>query len=74
VVVDRIDAEADDFRVAFNEFGLEARDTAEFGCADGREILGMRKQHGQAVADLFVETNRALGRCGGEVRRNGVDA
>ncbi len=60
--------------VALLEFRLEPGHVAEFGGADRREILRVRKQDGPAVADPFVEIDRALGGFGREIRRFVVDA
>ena len=74
VVVDRVDAQADDLGVALGEFRLQPRHVAELGGADRREILGMREQDRPAVADPVVKVDLALGRFGSEVRRFGIDS
>ena len=74
MVGDGIDAQADDLRVALGEFRLQALPCAEFGGADGREVLGVRKQDGPAVADPFVKVNCALRGFGGEIGGSVVDA
>ena len=74
VVFDLVDAEADDLAVSGGELVADAGDVAEFGRADGREVLGVREEHSPAVAEPFVERDRALARLGGEVRSGVVDA
>jgi hypothetical protein len=73
VVLDRIDGKADHLDAAFLEFGLQRRHAAELGGADRREILGMREKHAPAVAQPFVETDRAFGSVRLEIRRIVVD-
>jgi hypothetical protein len=67
VIAHRVDAQADDLRVALVELGLELRHVAELGRADRREILRMRKQDRPAVADPFVKADAALRRLRGEI-------
>ena len=58
VFLDRIDAEADDFRVALVELGLEPGHVAQLGGADRREVLGVREQHAPRLAEPFVKADR----------------
>ena len=71
---DGVDGEADDLGAALGELLLEAGDGAEFGGADGREVLGVGEENGPAVADPFVEVDGPLGGFGGEIGGNIVDA
>ena len=73
VVVDRIDAEADDLDAALVEFGLQRRHAPEFGGADRREILGVREKHAPAVAEPFVKADFSFGGVRLEIRRGVVD-
>ena len=70
----RVHAQADDLAVALFEFRLQSRHVAEFGGADRGKIFGMRKQHGPAVADPLVESDRALRGFGGEIGCCVIDA
>src|SRR5262245_7327633 len=67
MAVHGIDAQADDLDPALVELGLDPCHVAEFGGADGREVLGMREQHGPGIADPVVKADAALGRIGLEV-------
>src|SRR5436305_14627623 len=60
--VDWIDRQAHDLDPALVEFGLEPRDGAKFGGADGREILWVREQHDPVVAGPSIEGQRSDGR------------
>jgi hypothetical protein len=62
MIVDRIDAKADDLAVALLELRLELSHVAELGRADRREVLGMGEQHAPRVAHPFVEADQAFGR------------
>ena len=62
VVLDRIDAQADDLRVALVELGLEPGHVAQLGRADRREVLGVREQHAPRPAEPLVKADAALGR------------
>jgi hypothetical protein len=74
MLLDRIDAQADQLGVAAGELRFDLGHVAEFGRADRREILRMREEDGPAVADPLVEIDRPLRRFGGEVRGDIVDA
>ena len=50
VIINRINRQADDLYVAFGEFMFKPGQRTKLGCADGREILGMGKQHPPAAA------------------------
>jgi hypothetical protein len=63
-----IHGEPDGLDPALVELGLEAGHIPELGRAHGREVLGMREEHGPAVADPVVEVDRALRAFGREVR------
>ena len=68
VLVDGIDAEADDLDVPLVELGFQLRHVAELGRADGGEILRMREEHCPGVADPFVKADASLRRVGFEIR------
>jgi hypothetical protein len=68
VAIHRIDAQPDDPHAALVELGLDARHVAQLGGADGREILGVRKQHRPGGADPVMETDMAFGRLSFEIR------
>jgi hypothetical protein len=74
VVVDGVYAEADDLGSACGELGLQAGHGAEFGGADGGEVLRVGEEDGPVVADPLVEVDGAVGGCGGEVWCFVVDA
>ena len=74
VVIHRVNAQADNFAVAFFEFRLQLRHVAQFGSANRREILGVGKQYGPAIAYPFMEINAALGGGGGEIGRFIIDS
>jgi hypothetical protein len=67
VVVDGVRAEADHFRVASVEFRFQTGHVAQLRRADGREVLGMRKQNRPFLADPFVKLDGTVGGVGGEV-------
>ena len=69
MVLDRVDADADDLDAALVELGLDPGHVAELGGADRGEVLGVREQHRPAVADPLVEADAALGGVGLEVGR-----
>jgi hypothetical protein len=60
VLLDRIHAQPDQLGIALGELRFDPGHVAEFGGADGREILGVREQDGPAVADPFV---KSIGPC-----------
>src|SRR5215472_15535327 len=68
VVVGRVDRQAHDLDVSQSEGGLDVRHVAEFGGADGREVLRMGEQHRPGVPDPVVKPDRPLGRLRLEVR------
>ena len=74
VAVDRVDAQADELRVALRELGLDFGHVPELRRAHRREILRMGKQNRPAVADPLVEVDGALGGLRLEIRRGVVDA
>ena len=74
VTGNRIDAEADNFRVALGKLRLKARHVAEFGRAYRGEILGVRKQDRPAISNPFMKVNLALRGFRGEVWSFGIDA
>jgi hypothetical protein len=74
VVVDRIDAQADDLAVALGELRLQPGHVAELGRAHGGEVLRVREQDGPGVPDPLVEVDPALRRLRREVRRLVSDA
>ena len=74
MVLDRVDADAQDLHAALVELRLDPGHVAELGGADRGEVLGVREQHRPAVADPLVELDPALGRVGLEVRGGIVDA
>jgi len=61
VLVDGVDGQADDLDAALVEFRLDLGHVAEFGGADRREVLRMRKQHHPVVANPIVEADLAFG-------------
>ena len=61
-------------RVALGEFGLQTGHVAEFGGADGREVLGMGEQNRPAVADPLVEIDCALRGLDCEIGSFGIDS
>src|SRR5882762_1853882 len=65
----RIDAEDQDLRVAFRELVLEPGHVAEFGRANRREILRVRKKNRPAIADPFMKADWSLCRFRREIRR-----
>ena len=73
VVVDRIDAEADDLDVALVELGLDLGHVAEFGRADRREVLRVREEHAPGIADPVVEADAPFRGLGLEIRRDVAD-
>src|SRR5215217_1141235 len=60
VRIGRIDAESNHFNAALFEVRLTARDVSELGRADRSEILWVREQNRPAIANPFVEANRAF--------------
>jgi hypothetical protein len=74
VAVDGVDGEADDLCAALRELLFEACDGAEFGGADGGEVLGVREENGPAVSDPIMEVDCALCSVGGEIGSNIVYA
>ena len=70
---DGIDRDTDDLHTALFEFRLQAAHGAEFGGADRRKILRMRKQDRPAIANPVVKAYRTMGGLGGEVGRYIVD-
>jgi hypothetical protein len=67
MILDRVDADADDLDAALVELGLDPGHVAELGGADRGEILGVREHHRPAVAHPVVEADPALGGVGLEV-------
>jgi hypothetical protein len=74
VIRNGIDAEANDLGVALLEFRGETGHIAQLRGAHGSEVLGMREQDGPAVANPFVEVNRAASCFRGEIGGSVVDA
>ena len=58
VIVDRVDRQPDDLRVALVELGLDLGEVAKLGGAHRREVLRMREQDRPLVADPVVEVDR----------------
>ena len=69
MVLDRVDADAQDLDAALVELRLDPGHVAELGGADRGEVLGMREQHRPAVAEPLVEVDATLGGIGLEIRR-----
>jgi hypothetical protein len=67
VAVDGVRGEADELRATLGELGLELREGAELGGADGSVVLRMREEDHPLVADELVEVDWALGGLGLEV-------
>lgn len=74
VRVDGVCGEADKFGVALCEFGFEAGEGAEFGCADGGVVFGVGEEDDPGVADEGVEVDGAGGCFGLEVGGGGAEA
>ena len=74
VAAHRVHAQPDDLAIALLEFRLQPGHVAQFGGAHRRKVLGMREQDGPAVADPFVEVDRALRSFGREIGSFVVDA
>jgi len=74
VVLDGIDREADDLGSALGELAFEAGHGAEFGGADGGEVLGVGEEDGPVVADPLVELDGAVGGVGRKVGGFVVDS
>src|ERR1700687_1739309 len=68
VVVHRIDAQADDFGLAFVELRLEPRHVAELGRAYRGEVLRARAEHRPRVAHPLVKMDTTLGGLSLEIR------
>jgi hypothetical protein len=68
VIVDRVDAEADDLHVALVELALQLGDRTQFRRAHGREIARMRKEHGPFPLLPRVEVEAPFGCLRREVR------
>ena len=73
MVLDAIYGHADHFGAALCPFIGELRNGAEFGGADRREILGMRKQDRPFIADPVMQGKCTLVGLDGEVRDLVVD-
>src|SRR6516165_10026001 len=73
MIVDGIDAQADDLDIALVKFGFDSRHVTELRRAYRREVLGMRKQHCPGIADPVMETDAALGRFRFKIRSDVVD-
>ena len=71
---DRVGGQADQFDAALGEFGLEAREGAEFGGAYGRVVFGVGEEDDPVVADEVVEVDGAGGGVGLEVGRDRAEA
>lgn len=74
VRVDGVGAQADQLDVALGEFGLEFREGAQLGGADGGVIFRVREENDPGVADEFVEVNGAVGGVCLKVGRGGAEA
>lgn len=68
VAVDGVCGESDELCAALGELGLELRECAQLGGADGCVVLRMREEDHPLVADELVEVDGALGGLGLEVR------
>src|SRR5262249_34089778 len=66
VILDAVDAQADDLHVALLELGLEARHRTQLRRADRGEVLGVREQDGPLVPHPVVKAELAFGGLGGE--------
>jgi hypothetical protein len=67
VIGHRINAQTDDLAVPLGELRLETRHVAQFGGANRREILWMRKQNGPPVANPFMKVDGPLRRLGSKI-------
>src|SRR5690606_24134490 len=74
MILDGIDRDADDLDTAFPELILDTRHGTELGRANGREVFGVAEEDGPAIADPFMEMDRAMCRLGGEIRCGVIDA
>ena len=74
VRVDGVGAQTDQLDVALCEFGLEFREGAQLGRADGGVVFRVREENGPGIADEFVEVDGAIGGVGLEVGRGGAEA
>src|SRR5678816_816038 len=73
VLVDRVDAEADDLDIAFVEVGFELGHIAELGCAYRRKVFRVREQDRPLVPNPVMKTNPTFGCFGLEVRSDGAN-
>ena len=64
VGVERVDAQADHFRVPLLEFTLQRGHPAELGRAHRGVVLGMGEQHPPRISEPIVEPDRAFRRLG----------
>lgn len=66
VIFERVDAQADDLRLALLELRLQLRQSTELGGADRREVFRVREENAPAVVEVLVQLEEAGG---GEHRR-----
>src|SRR5690606_14803389 len=73
VLLDAVDGDADDLRVALRPFLGKLRHRAELRRADRREVFRVREEDRPSVADPVMEPNQALVGLGGEIGTRIVD-
>lgn len=74
VAVDGVGRKANELDAALGELGLELREGAQLGGADGRVVLGVGEENDPVVADELVEVNGTLGGLRLEVGRGRAEA
>src|SRR5882672_9247384 len=67
-MLDRINAQADDFHVTLVKLGLDPSHIAEFGRAHRCKVLRVREQHDPRIANPIMEVNFSFCRLRFEVR------
>jgi hypothetical protein len=73
VTLHRVHAQPDDLHVALLELGLDARHVAEFGGADGREVLRVREEDAPRITEPLVKPDGPVGRHRLEIWRVAAD-
>lgn len=67
MILKLVDAEVENLDAAFVKLGLELGGVAQFGRADGSEILGVAEQYRPGAFNIIVEVNRAFAGISGEI-------
>src|SRR5262249_46371378 len=73
MVVDGIDAQADDFDATLIELGFDPRHVTEFRRTDRCKVLWMREQHRPGISDPVMEADAAFRRLGLKIRSDIID-